>query len=102
MNPIRTPYGLAAPDDPPLPDTALLRALCGDMALIEAEQTRMGAEQARQGAEQTIIVTEQARISADSAHQGAEIGRLTAALDAALRRITAMERRRPRRRGALR
>jgi hypothetical protein len=67
---IRTPHGVApaaAPEPPPA--EAQLRALCGDLELMDA----------------------------DVAHQGAEIGRLTALLDSALRRIAALERRRRRR-----
>jgi hypothetical protein len=76
VNPIRTPYGVAPADDPPPPVQAQLRALCGDLDLVEA----------------------------DVAHQGAEISLAIAEIYALRRRITALERREPyrRHRGAIR
>jgi hypothetical protein len=44
MNPIYTPYGVAPAEAAPAPDVqAQLRALCGDMALIEADVSRLTA-----------------------------------------------------------
>jgi hypothetical protein len=90
MNPIHTPYGVAPAEvlEPPNVQ-AQLRALCGDIALIEAEQARLAADSAHQGAEIGIAL--------------AELGALRRSVAELRREVCALRRRVAyRRRGALR
>lgn len=75
---IRTPFGVGPETYEPPPVEAQLRALCYDMASLEAGQ---------------------AALAADVAHQAAEIAQLIIALDALRRRVERLERRGWRRRG---
>jgi hypothetical protein len=89
MNPIRTPYGVAA-EDPPAPgDDPRLRALCAEMDILETEQRKLAADSAHQGAEIAIAL--------------ADIGALRRSVAEMRRELCALRRRVTyRRRGALR
>jgi plasmid stabilization system protein ParE len=59
MTTIHTPYGVAPAESPEPPNAqAQLRALCGDIALIEAEQARLAADSAHQGVEIAIALAD--------------------------------------------
>jgi hypothetical protein len=91
MTTIHTPYGTAPADDhrDPLDVQAQLRALCGDMAIIEAEQARIAADSTHQGTEIAIAL--------------ADIGALRRTVAEMRRELCALRRRITyRRRGAVR